>query len=55
MGCQRGGNIITVYSKRFLCPEMPFQPGFVKKEAPATHDTKFLSIKRCDVDIRKDF
>merc|ERR1712203_1023587 len=48
------GNIITVSSERFRCPEVLFQPSFVGKEASGVHDTTFQSIMKCDVDIRKD-
>ncbi len=48
------GNIITVGSERFRCPEVLFQPSFVGKKASGIHDTTFQSIMKCDVDIRKD-
>ena len=48
------GNIITVGSERFRCPEVLFQPSFVGKEASGIHDTSFQSIMKCDVVIRKD-
>merc|ERR1712092_73341 len=48
------GNIITVGSERFRCPEVLFQPSFIGKEASGVHDTTFQSIIKCDVDIRKD-
>merc|ERR1711934_1065231 len=48
------GNIITVGSERFRCPEVLFQPSFIGKEASGIHDTPFQSIMKCDVDIRKD-
>ena len=48
------GNIITVGSERFRCPEVLFQPSFVGKESSGIHDTTFQSIMKCDVDIRKD-
>merc|ERR1711976_873561 len=48
------GNIITVGSERFRCPEVLFQPSFVGKEASGIHDTTFQSVMKCDVDIRKD-
>ena len=47
------GNIITVGSERFRCPEVLFQPSFVGKKASGIHDTTFQSITKCDVDIRK--
>jgi actin beta/gamma 1 len=48
------GNIITVGSERFRCPEVLFQPSFIGKESSGIHDTTFQSIMKCDVDIRKD-
>eukprot|EP00415_Alexandrium_ostenfeldii_P004591 UN4591 len=48
------GNIITVGSERFRCPEVFFQPSLIGKEASGIHDTPFQSIMKCDVDIRKD-
>jgi len=48
------GNMITVGSERFRCPEVLFQPSLVGKEASGIHDTTFQSIMKCDVDIRKD-
>jgi len=48
------GNLITVGSERFRCPEVLFQPSFIGKEASGIHDTSFQSIMKCDVDIRKD-
>ena len=48
------GNIITVGSERFRCPEVLFQPSFIGKEAAGVHETTFQSIMKCDVDIRKD-
>ena len=48
------GNIITVGSERFRCPEVLFQPSLIGKEAAGVHETTFQSIMKCDVDIRKD-
>merc|ERR1711879_701787 len=49
------GNIITVGSERFRCPEVLFQPRLlVGKEASGVHDITFQSIMKCDVDIRRD-
>jgi len=48
------GNIITVGTERFRCPEVLFQPSLVGKESSGIHDTSFQSIMKCDVDIRKD-
>jgi len=48
------GNIITIGSERFPCPEVLFQPSFIVKEASGIHDTAFQSIMKCGVDIQKD-
>merc|ERR1712224_649459 len=48
------GNIITLGTERFRCPEVLFQPSLIGKEASGIHDTTFQSIMKCDVDIRKD-
>merc|ERR1712187_714288 len=48
------GNLITIGTERFRCPEVLFQPNFIGKEASGIHDTSFQSIMKCDVDIRRD-
>jgi len=48
------GNLITLGSERFRCPEVLFQPSLIGKEASGIHDTTFRSIMKCDVDIRRD-
>merc|ERR1712099_187805 len=48
------GNIITVGSERFRCPEVLFQPSFVGKEDEGVHVLTYNSIMKCDIDIRKD-
>jgi actin, other eukaryote len=48
------GQVITVGSERFRCPEVLFNPGLLGMEAVGVHDTTFNSIMKCDVDIRKD-
>merc|ERR1712032_929117 len=48
------GNMITVGSESFRCPEVLFQPSLIGKEAAGVHDATFQSITKCDVDIRKD-
>jgi len=48
------GNVITISSERFRCPEVLFQPAFIGKEARGIHDCTFDTIMKCDVDIRKD-
>lgn len=48
------GQVITIGSERFRCPEVLFQPAHIGMEAPGIHETTYSSIMRCDVDIRKD-
>jgi len=47
------GNIITVGSERFRCPEVLFQPSLVGKEGNGVHDATFRSIMQCDIDVRR--
>merc|ERR1712204_76112 len=37
------GNIITVGSERFRCPEVLFQPSFIGKEASGIHGTTMFA------------
>lgn len=48
------GQIITIGSERFRCPESLFQPSFLGVESSAIHQITYDSIMKCDVDIRKD-
>lgn len=48
------GQVITVGSERFRCPEVLFNPALLGMEAVGVHDTTFNAIMKCDVDIRKD-
>merc|ERR1712151_715479 len=43
------GNIITVGSERFRCPEVLFNPSFIGKEASGIHDTTFQSTMKIKV------
>ena len=47
------GNIITVGSERFRCPEVLFQLSFIGKEFTAS-TTPLPVHQKCDVDIRND-
>merc|ERR1712032_1365016 len=47
------GNIISVGSERFRCPEVLFQPSLVGKEASGIHEATFRSIMQCDIDVRR--
>jgi len=48
------GQIITIGSERFRCPEVMFNPSLVGMESEGIHKLTFNSIQKCDVDIRKD-
>jgi actin len=48
------GNVITVGSERFRCPEMLFKPHFDGMEYDGIDKTLFDSIMKCDIDVRKD-
>ncbi|KAM0877291.1 hypothetical protein ACQ4PT_035592 [Festuca glaucescens] len=48
------GQVITIGSERFRCPEVLFQPSLVGMEVPGIHEATYNSIMKCDVDIRKD-
>jgi len=48
------GNVITVGSEQFRCPEVLFQPSIIGKEATGVHQCTFDSIKQCDIDLRRD-
>ncbi|VDK76148.1 unnamed protein product [Cylicostephanus goldi] len=47
------GQVITIGSERFRCPEVLFQPNFIGMESSGIHETTYQSIMKCDVDIRK--
>ena len=48
------GQVITIGSERFRCPEVLFQPSLVGMEGEGIHSVAYQSIMKCDVDIRKD-
>lgn len=48
------GQVITIGEERFRCPEMLFNPSIIGMEAPGIHESIYTSIKKCDIDIRKD-
>ena len=48
------GQVITVGSERFRCPDALFQPSFLGIESAGIHEMTYNSIMKCDVDIRKD-
>lgn len=48
------GQVITIGSERFRCPEVMFQPAMLGLEGAGIHETTYNSINKCDIDIRKD-
>jgi len=48
------GQVITVGSERFRCPEALFKPDMIGLEAEGIDVTTYNSIMKCDLDIRKD-
>ncbi|CAG0893817.1 unnamed protein product [Darwinula stevensoni] len=48
------GQVITIGNECFRCPEALFQPSLLGMKSHGIHETIYNSIKRCDVDIRKD-
>jgi len=48
------GQVITLGSERFRCPECLFQPELLGREHQGISNATFNSIMKCDVDIRKD-
>ncbi|KAE8665023.1 Cysteine proteinase 1 [Hibiscus syriacus] len=48
------GQVITIGTERFRCPEVLFQPSSIGMEATGIHETTYNSIIKCDIDIRKD-
>ena len=48
------GQVITIGSERFRCPEVLFQPSFASINSPGIHENIHNSIMKCDIDIRRD-
>jgi actin beta/gamma 1 len=48
------GQVITIGSERFRCPEVLFKPSMIGKEFSGIDKTTYDTIMKCDVDIRKD-
>jgi len=48
------GQQITIGAERFRCPEILFKPSKIGKETVGIHKLTYDSIKKCDVDIRRD-
>ncbi|RNA35448.1 actin-5C [Brachionus plicatilis] len=48
------GQVITIGSERFRCPEALFNPQLLGLEIVGVQETTYNSIMKCDIDIRKD-
>ena len=48
------GQVITIGSERFRCPEALFKNDVLGKEANGIDETTYNSIMKCDVDVRKE-
>merc|ERR1711862_690370 len=48
------GNIVSLATERFRCPEALFKPALMGLEAPGIHTLVFEAITACDVDMRRD-
>uniref|UniRef100_A0A914DYE6 Actin n=1 Tax=Acrobeloides nanus TaxID=290746 RepID=A0A914DYE6_9BILA len=48
------GQVITIGSERFRCPEALFQPSMLGMEVGGINEALYSSIMKCDIDIRKD-
>ena len=48
------GEIVTIGNERFRCPEVLFHPEMLGMEGPGLHESVFSTIKKSDVDIRKE-
>lgn len=48
------GTLVQIGSEAFECPEALFDPELLDINNPGIHQTLFNSIKRCDMDIRRD-
>lgn len=49
------GQVITIGSERFRCPEYLFKPLEMNgQELEAIHELTYNSIQDCDIDVRKD-
>lgn len=48
------GNLITIGSEGFRCPEVLFKPMMIGKEFVGIHEQCFNSIMKSDIDVRKD-
>ncbi|GIX97471.1 actin-2 [Caerostris extrusa] len=47
------GQLITIGSERFRCPEVLFRPSFLNLDGPGFQGTLYDAVMKCDVDIRR--
>ncbi|KAJ3095469.1 actin, partial [Physocladia obscura] len=48
------GQILTISDERFRAPEALFTPSLVGLESVGIHETLYNSIKKCDIDVRRN-
>ena len=48
------GNVITLGSERFRCPEVLFRPSLLGKEFGGIHEQTYQSIMKSDIDVRRE-
>jgi actin-related protein len=48
------GQIITIGSERFRCPEALFAPSMIGREDDGIDQMVYKTIMKCDIDIRKE-
>lgn len=48
------GQVITIGSEQFRCPEALFKPSLLDKAEPGVHQSVYNEIMECDIDIRKN-
>jgi actin len=48
------GEVITIGVGQFKCPEVLFDPRMVGMESGGVHEIVLRSIRRCDMDIRRE-
>ncbi|XP_070809946.1 actin-87E-like isoform X6 [Pituophis catenifer annectens] len=45
------GQVITIDTERYRCPEGLFEPGYLNKECCGIHETVFNAVMKCDRDL----
>lgn len=48
------GDLMTVGTQQFRCPEVLFKPSLIGLEDPGFGEMVYKSIGRCDIDVRRD-